>query len=200
MDHSPVDDNRPPLPQPAKPLSMEFTVLLSADPLTKTYDISDGAPQVSRHPSLSRGLAQRVNIEADAFVAQFAELLVGLDFELTHRSGAMSDSVLGDIANITTRDRHRPDVAGDGSPLIWRGKDWLGYKAEKPAILGLDSDAKGMPADLRRRVEERGGVLSILQSICPALAQYGLRVSTQDFCRHRHGGYGDDINGRRMAL
>src|SRR3954453_10148231 len=34
---------------------------------------------------------------------------------------------------------------GDGSPVIWRGKEWLRYHAGRPALIGLDYDAKDLP-------------------------------------------------------
>jgi hypothetical protein len=174
MNDSSTDENARPLLQQAEPTNIEFTLIVSADPLSKTYSVdTSGVPTVSKHPSLSRGVAQRVRICADAFATEFAALLTQLESDSCIVLGAMSDDVLGDFANITTKNRHRPNEDGDGSPLIWRGRDWLGYRAAKRGILGLDHDAKDMPLDLRERMDAHGGVLSVLHSICPALAAAG---------------------------
>ena len=160
MNHSPSDDQN----------SIEITLIVSADPLTKSYGINaDGVPQVSKHPFLASGMAHRARYHADTFVAEFPQLLQDLDTHDCIVLGVMSDDVVGDIADITTKERHRPTEAGDGSPLIYRGKHWLEYRVGKPGVLGLDHDAKDLPSNLRERVQANGGAMSVLQSICPAL-------------------------------
>jgi hypothetical protein len=156
MNHSSSDD----------PASIEITLIVSADPLTKTYCIgADGVPQVSEHPFLSRGVAQREHITN--FATEFADLLTRLDSDSSIVLGALSDEVMGDIADITTKAMHCPRDAGTGSPIIWSGNHWISYRPGEPAILGLDHDAKEVPSDLR---EAHGGAVSVLHSICPALA------------------------------
>src|ERR1019366_4217339 len=104
------------------------------------------------------------------FSAEFAAILDVLHPHACIVLGALSDQVEGDVADITTKDRHQPRASGDGSPLIWRGKEWLGYRAGQPGILGLDHDAKDLPDELRERVEQHGGLIAVLGSVCPALA------------------------------
>lgn len=89
MNDSSTDDNVEQLPQQANEFAaIEITLLVSADPLTKTYCLdADGTPAVSTHPFLSRGVAQRVHVNADNFATEFAELLTCLNFQLMCRAG-----------------------------------------------------------------------------------------------------------------
>ena len=113
--------------------------------------------------------------------------------------GAMSDEWW--VTSLTSR---RRIVIGQRSrrrkPLDLRGKRWLGYSAGKPGILGLDHDAKDMPLDLRERMEARGGAMSVLHSICPALADARRCVSTKQFVGHRRNGNRRNFDRWRMAL
>jgi Family of unknown function (DUF5906) len=153
------------------PAHIEATLIKSDDPLTKTYGISsDGVPEVCKQPFLCSGTAHRLYIPADSFATEFSKLLSDLHGQSCLVLGALHDDVVGDFADVTTRERHQPRDPGDGSPIIWRGKDWLGYRAGKPSTLGLDHDVKGIPLDLRERMDAHGGFLSVLYSICPALA------------------------------
>ena len=157
--------------QTTEPIYIEATLIKSDDPLTKTYGISsDGVPEVCKQPFLCSGTAHRVYIPAASFATELSELLSHLHDHSCLVLGALHDDVVGDFANVTTRERHQPRDPGNGSPIIWRGKDWLGYRAGKPSTLGLDHDVKGIPLDLRERMDAYGGFLSVLYSICPALA------------------------------
>jgi hypothetical protein len=151
---------------------IEVTLINSDDPLTKTFAVSnDGVPRTSDSPFLSSGTAHRVRIPTADFPAEFALLLTSLHSHSCLVLGALSAEVNGDDAHITTKDRHEPRVAGTGSPLIWRGKDWLGYRTGKPAAVGLDHDAKDLPDRLQERMEAQGGLLSVLGSVCPELLE-----------------------------
>jgi hypothetical protein len=152
------------------PNSLEVTLIKSDDPLTKTYHVTeDGLPEVAKHPFLVTGKALRARFAPETFASEFPDFLASLDTNECIVLGAMSDDVLGDVADITTKERHQPRDPGDGSPLIWRGKDWLGHRSGRAAVLGMDFDTKGMPSGLRERVEASGGVLAVLHSICPGL-------------------------------
>jgi hypothetical protein len=158
-------------PPPDDPTLIEITLITSADPLTKTYCMNaDGVPQVSQHPFLVNGMAHRARYHANTFGIEFAQLLQDLDTHECIVLGSMTDDVVGDIADITTKDRHRPRDAGVGSPLIYRGKRWFECRVGKPGVLGLDHDAKDLPSNLRERVEAQGGAMSVLHSVCPPLA------------------------------
>lgn len=148
---------------------LEITVISSPDPLTKSYAVgSDGLPCKSTDPFLSQGEAHRISIESAAFASEFGGLLTSLDHGLCVVLGAMVDTVQSDVADITTRERYETPETGTGRPLIWRGKTWLNYRVGPAAIVGLDHDAKDLPASIRQRMNDKGGLLAVLESICPA--------------------------------
>lgn len=153
--------------------SIEVTLIESGDPLTKSYEVGpDGLPRKARDPFLVRGTACRLPLDPDTFADRFASVLGALDgapdADVALVLGALSEDVAGDVADITTKDRHAPRTPGEGSPLIWRGKGWLGYRDGTPAVLGLDHDAKDLPHALRARLGEAGGLLAVLDDVCPA--------------------------------
>jgi hypothetical protein len=171
MSHSSPDKDARSLPHHDNALpEIEITLIRSDDPLTKTYHVTeDGVPEVAKHPFLVTGKALRARFAPETFASEFPDFLASLDTNECIVLGAMPDEVLGDIADITTKERHHPRDPGDGSPLIWRGKDWLGHRSGRAAVLGMDFDTKGMPSRLRERVEAAGGVLAVLHSSCPGL-------------------------------
>jgi Family of unknown function (DUF5906) len=153
---------------------VEFTLIDSADPLTKRYVVSaDGSPQKAADPFLATGGATRFRVSVDDFSVDFVQVLGALNEKQCLVLGALSDKIAGEYANITTKRRHAPSEPGDGSPLIWRGKDWLGYRKGVPAVLGIDHDAKDLPSELRARLEAAGGLIEVLSAACPALRNVG---------------------------
>ena len=157
--------------QTADLTTIELTLIESPDPLTKTYGITvEGLPAVIKHPYLYRGTATRLLVPTQSFTTDFAALLATVSTGQCIVLGAISDEIAGDSADITTKERHRPREAGTGSPLVWRGKDWFGYRCGRPAVVGLDHDPKGIPIELRCRVDAAGGWVEVLHGVCPAIS------------------------------
>ena len=150
--------------------TLQVTLIRSENPLTKSYCIgADGEPMKNTDPFLVSGTASRLRINTNEFAADFPVLLAALAENECLVLGALSADIDGDTADITTKKLHAPHEAGDGSPVIWRGKAWLNYRAGMPAVLGIDHDAKDIPADMRERLEADGGLLAVLQATCPAM-------------------------------
>jgi hypothetical protein len=156
---------------------IEVTLIESADPLAKRYAMGpDGRLEKGAPPFLVNGTATRLMVCETDFAEEFAAVLAAVGTHSCLVLGSLSDSISGAVADITTKSRHAPREQGDGSPLIWRGKDWLSYRKGVPAVLGLDHDAKDIPAELRKRLHAEGGLIAVLEAICPSL-RLAARVS-----------------------
>jgi Family of unknown function (DUF5906) len=151
--------------------SFEFTFIESRDPLTKTYELgADGRPCKAADPYLAQGTAHRTRISLSDFPTMFPELLDSCDHRYCIVLGAIARDIVGEVADITTKDRYKTSESGEGRPLIYRGQASLGYRAGEPAIVGLDHDRKELPPHLSQRLEESGGFYGALTSIVPSLA------------------------------
>jgi hypothetical protein len=150
---------------------VEITLINSDDLLTKIYEVGpDGMPSDVGSPFLVNGVAKRMLIPVADFATEFAAVLSCIHKNSCVVLGALSDEVEGDIADITTKSLHEPRVPGAGIPLVWRGRDWLGYGESKAAVLGIDHDWKDVPEALRIEIQNRGGFMAVLTAICPALS------------------------------
>jgi hypothetical protein len=155
--------------------SIELTFITSVDPLTKTYGTGEnGLPEKESEPFLVEGNAARVHLSADAFAEQMSDILTAPRSNECLVLGTMSPDVADEMAEITTKGKHSPQERSGVIPLIWRGKDWLGYRDGVPAVLGLDHDAKDLPVELLARLRAEGGLLPVLERVCPAMASASL--------------------------
>jgi hypothetical protein len=111
--------------------------------------------------------------------AQLRDLLEGLALTEALVLRRMLGRAVGtDAADVVTDARLRAmptqadvSVSREGRPIISRSKRFLGHAAGQPAVLGLDRDARGMPAPVRERLERGGGLLAVLERVRLALAQ-----------------------------
>jgi hypothetical protein len=122
---------------------------------------SDGSACV-----MSAGEAQRATF---ADLASFAAHIASLQSHEAIALGALRDD-LPDKVEITTKAR----LNGAAAPhLIARTAEHIVYRAGRIALLLIDFDTKGMPAAVRRRLDELGGIWPALVSVLPELATVG---------------------------
>src|SRR5262245_9646080 len=143
---------------------MEITVLTKADgPLTKHISLngsevkSDGSACV-----MSRALARLMQA---ADIQHLATLIEGLQSSQAIALGAMRPD-LPDEVEVTTKKQlngeARPDlIARTGSNILYREK--------QPAPVLLDFDQKGMPPEVRERINELGRFWRAVCAVMPEL-------------------------------
>ena len=150
--------------------TVEFTVILSPQTLTKRYELADGGPKATGSPYLTSGQAHRFPVLMSDFGEQFAEVLKALSPNSCLICAPMIKSIKGDVAEITTREQFAQGRQGQGVPVIYRGKEHFQYEPGHPAVLGLDHDRKDLPPDLQDRLDKAGGPMAVLASVCSDLA------------------------------
>ena len=150
--------------------TVEFTVIVSPQTLTKQYELVDGAPKATGSPYLMTGQAHRFPIPMADFGRQYTELLEALSQNSCLVCAPMLKSIEGEVAEITTRDQFEQRQGSQTPPLIYRGKEHFRYEPGQPAVLGLDHDRKDLPPDLQDRLDKAGGLMAVLSSLCPDLA------------------------------
>jgi hypothetical protein len=142
----------------------EVTVLTKTDgPLTKRISLngsgvkSDGSACV-----MWSGRAQRAQI---ASVQEFATLIEELRPDQAIALGALRPD-LPDECEITTKKHLNSDARPD---LIARTGSNILYREKQPAPVLLDYDQKGMPPEVRERLDEHGGFWLAICSVLPEL-------------------------------
>jgi hypothetical protein len=172
----------------------EMAVIRGSSPLTKTYA---GTPvgQIEKvlDPFLTSGTARCVRLDpAQPLAPQLARIVEGVGRDEALVLGQLGGAATGvDEAVVTTKARlDSVRAKAGGKPVVTRTKDTFGYAAGVPAVLGLDHDGKDLPQALRERLEREGGLLGVLQRVCPALGRAALvaRPSVSTGIRHRASG------------
>src|SRR5262245_1760588 len=143
---------------------LEITVLTKADGLlTKRISLngsgvkSDGSACV-----MWSGRAQRAHI---AGVQELATLIEGLRPDQAIALGALR-SDLPDEVGIATK----AEVNGHAGPgLIARTGSNILYREKQSAAVLLDYDQKGMPVEVRERLDDLGGFWPAICSVLPEL-------------------------------
>jgi hypothetical protein len=157
-------------PAPARHDTVEITAFTKAGGLlTKRISLapdgtlrSDGSVCI-----MVSGSAKRKRFDD---LAAFADHIVTMASHEAIALGALRDD-LPDQAQITTKrglngTEFRPD-------LIARTADNIIYRPDRPALVLIDIDTKGMPAHVRRKIEDIGGCWPALVSVLPELAKAG---------------------------
>jgi putative DNA primase/helicase len=122
--------------------------------------ISDGSACV-----MSVGEARRAKVTPE----EFAELITGLNSAQAIALGALRDD-LPDTVRVETKAKLQ-QMNGVARPdIIARTSDFIIYRPDRPALLLFDDDQKGMPASVRKRIDEAGGFQAALHSVLPQLA------------------------------
>lgn len=139
-------------------------------PLTKTISLSLDGKLVSDGSAcrMSSGTALRIAFTSDI---QFAELIDRLDPHEAIGLGALRSDLPDTVRIVTKRRLSELERNGGADPdVISRTSDMIGYCAGQPALALIDVDTKGMPADIRARVDAAGGFWPAIASAVPGLA------------------------------
>lgn len=150
--------------------SLEVTLFTKADgPLTKRISldtegrlVSDGSCCV-----MWEGTASRARL---ADLGALGNLISSLSSNQAIGLGAMVDDVADQVPVVTKR---RQDPQG---AAITRTADYLVYRPNLPALALIDIDTKGMPQEVKERIDAAGGYWPALLTVIPELAHIG-RVS-----------------------
>jgi hypothetical protein len=146
-------------------IELQVTIFAKRDgPLTKLISlgpdgkiISDGSACV-----MSRGKARRVELSS---AQQLADLIGSLGSHEAITLGALQEG-LPDEVKVATK--HRVDRASRPD-LIARSREYIAYRPNEPALALIDFDRKAMPAEVRARIVELGGIWRALMSVLPPL-------------------------------
>jgi hypothetical protein len=147
-------------------------------PLTKQISLKPDGTMLSDGSAciMSRGHAQRVRFND---LGGFADLIQSLEPHEAVALGA-SRSDLPEHVRVTTQDRLATLNGAVPPDLIARTSSHIRYEAGRPALALIDIDTKGMPPEVRVRIDRTGGFWTALTSVLPALAAVGriMRRST----------------------
>jgi hypothetical protein len=140
-------------------------------PLTKRIALSaDGALMKDGSACImSNGRAQRARFDR---LDDVAELIQSLGSHEAISLGSLRPD-LPDQVEVTTQDKLTEMNGLAPAGLIARNSSHVSYYAGRPALALLDIDTKGMPAAVRARTDDIGGIWAALVSILPALATAG---------------------------
>jgi hypothetical protein len=162
-------------------MSMELTVFEKAGgPCTKRIAleqdqiISDGSAC-----AISRGRASRLRVGEQAGKSALAvvhEVIAGMRSDQALSLGRLSGEV-GERATVVT-ERCRKEQPQSG--VISRTQEFLSYAPGEPALMLIDFDRKGMPAEIEKRINEVDGAWNAIAQVIPGLSAAGRisRVST----------------------
>jgi hypothetical protein len=137
-------------------------------PLTKRIGLDGGGKLISDGSAcvMARGRAARLALGG---LDDLAEAIAGLGSDEAIALGALRPD-LPDRVDIAALDL----VNGTPRPdLVARIGANISFRAGAPGLVLLDHDAKGMPADVERRLSVAGGFWGALVSVLPALAGIG---------------------------
>ena len=132
--------------------------------------ISDGSACV-----MPSGIAKRIKVT----LAGFGALISSQPSQQAIALGVLRGD-LPDRVQIVTKHRLQQMNGAIGPDIIARTADFIVYRPDEPGLMLGDYDQKGMPPEVKQRVDEAGGFLSALKSVLPALEGIGrvVRPST----------------------
>lgn len=143
-------------------------------PLSKTISVSEtGQPTSNANDCrMTSGVSFNVSVEG---IKGFAEVMKALESEQALSLGTIKDLPDGETVTVVTK-----NCVAETDGAIARTKDYVEFAAGMPGFLLVDFDQKGMPDDIRNRIEEAGGVWPLIRSVFPDLAAAGYlqRAST----------------------
>jgi hypothetical protein len=118
---------------------------------------------------MSSGTAQRTRL---ASMQALADHIAGLGSDQAIALGRLRAD-LPDTVEITTKPRLNGSTA---HRVIARTREYIDYAAGEPAVMLVDVDTKGMPAEVRDRVKAQLGVTGALASVVPEFGHCGCVV------------------------
>ena len=141
--------------------------------ITKRVELDgEGNLKIDAAPTLWRGSAWRARYNS---LDEFAEALTRCPPSEAFGLGQLVDGLEDKVEVVTI-----PKLNGGGTASrISRSAEFFHYRPG-PGVIAINSDTKGMPADVRARVEAAGGVWCALVEAIPELEGVGrvLRAST----------------------
>jgi hypothetical protein len=168
-----------------EPWRAEITVFKKSNgPLTKRIALRDGKiVNDSSSCRMAKGSARRVSIDN---VQTLADLINSFGSSEAYALGRLKDGVADPVQVVT---RAKLNGAADPS-IIARTKEFVVFNEGEPGLCLLDTDIKGMPKVMARRIEERGSLFGALCEIVPALATVARvqRASTSSGLRNKETG------------
>jgi hypothetical protein len=167
----------------------------SGGPLTKHIYLGPDAKPVSDGAAcvMAAGEAERVKL---ATIYDLAELISTLETNQAIALGTLRANV-PDVAKVTVK-RKLEELNGTANPdVIARTADYIVYREKQPAFVLIDYDTKGMPEQVKERIETLGGLWPALVSVLPNLASTTrlLRPSTSTGLYHAETGERFDGSG-----
>jgi hypothetical protein len=150
-------------------LNIEITVFTSSSgALSKSLELDDiGSLRKCKDVShMSAGTACRTRIHS---LDQFQTILDTLAAHQAIAVGTMRAD-LPDTCNVTTVHNLTPYSPTD---LIARSQEYFGFRPEKPALLLIDVDTKGIPAPIKALIDENGGYVATIGKVLPDLMRSG---------------------------
>jgi len=150
------------------PTAVEVTRLVkSGGPLTKKLHLAADGELVNDSSLCRMAKGRMERIRLDDWRA-LAPLIEATPRNVAWALGAMRDG-LPDAARLVLKDSARAGKAD----CVARTSANLVYRPKRPALVLIDYDTKGMPADVRARIDELGGFAAALAAVCPAIAGAG---------------------------
>ena len=147
--------------------AIEVTRLVKAGgPLSKRLHLTDG--QLANDSSacrMSTGRMERIRLDDWRALATL--------IEATPRNVAWALGALRDDLPDETRLVLRDDPQAGAPGFVARTADNFIYRPNRLAFVLGDLDTKGMPADIKARIEELGGFAGALATVCPGFAKAG---------------------------
>lgn len=136
-------------------------------PLTKRIRLSDDGKLISDGSRcvMHKGVAQRVVLSS---LADFAAIISNLRYNEAIALGALAEGVPDHVDVVTKAGlQESPDPT---LGVIARVRDFIDYKPGLPALALIDIDTKGMPREVRTRLDEYGCFWPALVGVVPELA------------------------------
>src|SRR5262249_15426201 len=108
------------------------------------------------------GRARRVPLEG---VDELASLISSLGSDEAIALGALREGLPAEVQVVT-----KNKLNGPNAPIIARTTDYITYRPGQTAFVLIDFDRKGMPDEVKTRLDDLGGFWQALCSVMPAIA------------------------------
>ena len=113
---------------------------------------------------MARGAARRAWSNS---CEQFGDLICSLDERSAVALGALQPDLADEVTVVTKNKLHQ--MNGTAVNFICRTADHIAYRNGQPALALIDVDTKGMPAQVRGKIEAAGGMMAAIAAVMPEL-------------------------------